>query len=198
MDQTTYIPEKKSSLTKELFNFALIIIFIVLPIRLFIAQPFVVVGSSMEPTFMNNDYLIIDELNYRLNDPERGEVVVFKYHNDDSSESKYFIKRIIGLPGETVEIKNGEVRIFNADNQQGFVLDETYIKEPLSNTLIMKLDTDEYFVMGDNRDVSFDSRSWGALSKEDIVGRVFVRLLPVDQAGISPGSYVGQYADQIN
>lgn len=207
MDQTQTVPPKKASFTRELFNFALIVIFIVLPIRLFVAQPFIVVGSSMEPTFIDNDYLIVDELTYKLEPPQRGDVVVFKYDESygtsetmtdpNNAGSKYFIKRVIGLPGETVDIHDGKVTIINAKNPKGFVLDETYVKELPTNTLTVTLDKDHYFVMGDNREVSFDSRSWGPLPKDKIVGKVAARLLPVSKAGIKPGSNAGDYTNEI-
>lgn len=187
--------KKKNSFIKELFHFALIIIFIVLPIRLFVAQPFVVVGSSMEPTFLSSDYLIIDELTYRLNDPVRGDVVVFKYP-DDSNKQKYFIKRVIGLPGETVDIKNGKVTITNTAHPEGFTLDESYVKDLPANVMSITLEEDDYFVMGDNRGVSFDSRSWGPLSRDEIIGKAFIRILPLKEAGIFPGSHAGHYANE--
>ena len=176
--------KKSNSFLKELFHFALIIVFVVLPIRFFVAQPFVVVGTSMEPTFLNKDYLIVD-------------VIIFKYPGGEEKQ-KYFIKRIIGLPGETVDIKNGLVTIFNSKNPNGFVLNETYIAEPPRNTLTMTVETDHYFVMGDNRDVSFDSRSWGPLDKSEIIGKAFIRLLPLKNADILPGSNAGKYTNENN
>ena len=196
---------KKETFLKELFNFALIVIFVVLPIRLFIAQPFVVVGTSMEPTFINNDYLIVDELTYKLETPKRGDVTVFKFDETTAQKaqtvpgeqgSKYFIKRIIGLPGETVDIRNGKVTITNTKNPNGFVLDETYVKELPDNIMTITLGKNEYFVMGDNRQVSYDSRTWGPLKGDKIVGKVFVRLLPTSKIGISPGSNAGKYVTE--
>jgi signal peptidase I len=209
MEEKIITPQQQEgSFMKELFSFALIVIFIVLPIRLFVAQPFVVVGTSMEPTFVNNDYLIVDELSYRLGLPERGDVVVFKYDNtygvpdgspaDGSSDSKFFIKRIIGLPGETVDIRGGKVTITNAKNPQGFVLNEPYIKELPVNTMTVTLDKSHYFVMGDNREVSFDSRSWGPLPASKLVGRVFFRLLPPQKASVLPGSFAHDYTNEKN
>ena len=196
---------QKTSFIRELINFALIIIFVVLPIRMFVAQPFVVVGSSMEPTFIDGDYLIIDEISYRFNKPQRGEVVVFDYGNipqqgeaPQEHTSKYFIKRIIGLPGETVEIKDGVVQITNAQNPEGFVLDEPYIAEPPLGTTKRTLGQDEYFVMGDHRGVSFDSRSWGPLPKQELTGRVFLRLFPFQELGVFPGNHTDKYIHEKN
>jgi signal peptidase I len=210
MDQTqqTVPPaQKKSSFLKELVSFALIVIFIVLPIRLFVAQPFVVVGTSMQPTFESNDYLIVDELSYHFEAPKRGDVVVFKYDNtygtSDTSDaqggedgSKFFIKRIIGLPGETIDIHNGKVTIINKANPNGFVLNEPYEKEAPTNSMTVTLDNSHYFVMGDNREVSFDSRSWGPMPASKLVGKVFLRLLPFSKLGLAPGSYAGDYTNE--
>lgn len=189
--------KKSNSFLKELFHFALIIVFVVLPIRFFVAQPFVVTGTSMEPTFLDRDYLIVDELSYRLSDPKRGDVIIFKYPAG-AEKQKYFIKRVIGLPGETVDIKSGVVTIFNSMNPNGFVLDETYIAEPPRNTMTMTIETDRYFVMGDNREVSFDSRSWGSLDRSEIVGKAFLRLLPLKNADLLPGSNADKYTNENN
>lgn len=170
----------------EVVRFAFIALLIVLPVRWFIAQPFVVSGASMEETFQNSDYLIVDQLTYRLNEPERGDVIVFKYPND---HSKYFIKRIIGLPNETVAIEGKTVTITNSNNPDGFILDEPYINEmSANNNQRQTLGEDEYFVMGDNRDHSSDSRTWGILHQDEIVGRAFLRLLPPANISIMPGS----------
>jgi signal peptidase I len=193
--------KKGGSFLKELLHFALIVIFIVLPIRLFVAQPFVVVGTSMEPTFINNDYLIVDELTYRLQDPQRGDVVIFKYvegAQEQGEKQKYFIKRVIGLPSETVDIRNGTVTIYNEAHPEGIALDETYVKEKPTNTMRVTLGEDEYFVMGDNRSVSFDSRSWGPLERKEIVGKAFLRILPFSDAGILPGSHAGHYTNETD
>jgi signal peptidase I len=139
----------------------------------------------MEPTFETGQYLIVDELSYRLSAPERGDVIVFRYPKDPS---QYFIKRIIGLPGETVQIQGGEVFIAAANGQRR-QLSEPYITNhgngaDMSTTLA----PDEYFVMGDNRPESSDSRSWGILPKQNIVGRAFLRLLPIQNINFLPGS----------
>jgi len=160
----------------EVLKIALIAVAIVIPIRYFIFQPFVVKGASMEPNFFNSDYLIVDEISYRFRPPERGEVVVFRYPGNPSQR---FIKRIIGLPGETIKINQG--RILISKNGQSWILDETsYLSEtflPLKN-LELSLKQDEYFVLGDNRAHSFDSEDWGPLPRNYIIGRVVFRALP--------------------
>lgn len=149
---------------------------IVLPIRYFVFQPFLVVGQSMEPNFSQGDYLIVDEISYRFREPKRGEVIVFKYPNNPSQR---FIKRVIALPGETIEIREGEI-IIEKGNQK-FSLDESdYLSEFMKIPINFKtsLAEDEYFVLGDNRSSSFDSRRWGPLKREYIIGRVIFRLWP--------------------
>lgn len=175
-----------SSFFAEVLRFVLIAVFVVLPIRLYIAQPFIVSGSSMDPTFLNGEYLIVDEVSYRFNDPERGDVVVFRFPQDTS---KFFIKRIIGLPNETVHLDGDTVRIENTEHPEGFVLDETYLENSTRNFLRFTLTDDEYFVLGDNRPASSDSRIWGPLKKEFIIGRAFVRLLPVNKVNVFPGEH---------
>jgi len=152
-------------------------------VRYFLVQPFFVEGASMEPNFENGQYLLIDELSYYFKPIERGEVIVFHYPLDTS---KYYIKRVIGLPGETVEIKDGKITIFNSQNPNGFVLDETYLSNNLatSGDVKEKLGSSEYFVLGDNRPVSYDSRLWGAVPKSDIVGRVWIRAWQINKAVI--------------
>ena len=184
--QATIVP-KKSFLqdVKEVAIFAIVVLAILIPLRLYVAQPFIVVGASMEPTFLTGEYLIIDELSYRITDPERGQVIVFKYPNDPS---KYFIKRIIALPNETISIKGDTITIKNKEHPEGFILDESYINFEKGPDVTKELNTDEYFVMGDNRSVSLDSRSWGPLPKRLIIGRAIVRLLPLSKIGVLPGN----------
>lgn len=161
----------------EISKIVIIALLIVIPIRYFLFQPFFVKGQSMEPNFEGGDYLIVDEISYRFREPQRGEVVVFKY---PESPSQRYIKRIIGLPGETVEIKDGKVIIYK--DKESWVLDESkYLPlflETSGNTQII-LEQKEFFVLGDNRPVSSDSRRWGSLPREDIIGRVFFRAWPI-------------------
>jgi len=154
---------------------------IVIPIRVLLFQPFVVSGASMDPNFHNADYLIIDELSYRLREPERQEVIVFKYPNNPALK---YIKRVIGLPGEKVEIVNGQV--FITSGNKTFQLEEPYLSEETKQTWInnnnfsVELGQNEYFVMGDNRNFSSDSRIWGPVPRKNIVGKVFIKLSSFD------------------
>lgn len=183
--QTEARIDKKVSFLKDLLKYAVTALVVVVPIRTWVAQPFVVNGSSMDNTFKNGEYLIVDEISYRFKEPERGDVLVFKYPEDPS---KYFIKRLIGLPGETVTVRNDQVTIQNAANPDGFTLTEPYADSKTFGNVTITLDEDEYFVMGDNRVVSLDSRIWGPLPKEDVVGRPVFRLLPFSRSGIFPGA----------
>jgi signal peptidase I len=168
----------------EIVRFAIIAILIVVPIRMFIAQPFIVSGASMETTFHGGEYLIVDQLSYH-HAPKRGEVIIFRYPRDPS---KFFIKRVIGEPGDTVIIENGQVKIANEANLEGFVLDEPYAEAmPPAPKMTETLGAREYFVMGDNRDESSDSRTWGVLQEERIVGRAWVRLFPPSVLDYLPG-----------
>lgn len=154
---------------------------IIIPVRYYLVQPFFVKGQSMEPNFQDKDYLIVDKLGYRLHEPERGDVIVFRYPYDPS---EHFIKRIIGLPGEQVKIENNRVTIYNQRYPEGFRLDEKIYLPAANETrgaLRTELGPDEYFVMGDNRLHSSDSRAWGVLDRAFISGRAWVRLWPLDQ-----------------
>lgn len=169
----------------DLIKFAVIALAIVIPVRMFIAQPFVVNGDSMFPTFHNKEYLIVDEISYIVRNPARGEVTIFRYPNDPS---RFFIKRIIGMPNETIEIKNGVVKIINKENPDGFILEEPYLNEKFTTTETFTTGNDQYFVMGDNRNRSSDSRSWGVLPKKFMIGRAYLRLLPVGNLDYLPGA----------
>lgn len=180
-----HVPEtKKIGFLQELLTFAVVALVIVVPIRLFIAQPFIVSGESMYPTFDTGQYLIVDQLSYRFNEPARGDVIIFKYPNNPST---FFIKRIIGLPGETLELSGNTTTIIDETGKQT-TLDESYVQMPRESVLTKKLGDDEYFVMGDNRLASLDSRTWGALKRDHIIGRAYLRLLPFTTIGLLPGS----------
>ena len=159
---------------------------IALPVRWFIAEPFIVNGASMDPTFATGQFLVVDRVTYRFESPKRGDVIIFEYPNDPST---YYIKRIIGLPGETVNINDGIITIINKENPNGLKLDEPYLSpEHFSHDTSSKTLTDtQYFVMGDNRSQSSDSRYWGPLESHFIIGRPIVRLLPVQTISLWPG-----------
>jgi signal peptidase I len=161
----------------EISKIVIIAMLIVVPIRYFIFQPFFVRGQSMEPNFSQGDYLIIDEITYQFRNPERGEVVVFKYPNDPSQR---YIKRIIGLPGETIEIKDAQVSVYSSSGVPNTLDESEYLAESVqtSGDSKVELAEDEYFVLGDNRPLSSDSRRWGILPGEDIIGRVLIRAWP--------------------
>jgi signal peptidase I len=170
----------------EIVQFALIALIIVVPVRWFIAQPFIVSGASMEDTFYSGEYLIVDQLSYHVGEPEAGDVIIFRYPKNPST---FFIKRIIGVPGDTVTIDGNVVTITNAAHPNGLVLDEPYVETMAPNTFLTEtLGDREYFVMGDNRDRSSDSRVWGILQRENIVGRAYVRLFPFNRLDYLPGT----------
>jgi len=143
-------------------------------VRHFLFKPFSVKGQSMEPTFFERDYLIIDEITYRFREPVRGEVVVFK----SPVNTDHYLKRIIGLPGERIKIEEGKVIIYNTEYPRGWVLDESYLEDTTPGSISVTLGDDEYFVLGDNRDASFDSRRFGSIKRSDLVGRVWFRGWP--------------------
>jgi len=178
-----------TSLLKEAFIFlweiikvVIISLIIILPVRYFVIQPFYVKGASMEPNYYDHEYLIINEISYYFTEPERGEVVVFKYPNN---LKEYFIKRIIGLPGERVEISNGQIKIYNQDHLQGMVLDEGYLdawQQTTSNKNV-QLKDGEYYMLGDNRLSSLDSRSFGPVKEKHLIGKVLFRGWPISRIG---------------
>jgi signal peptidase I len=177
--------EKKTNPLVEIVQFALIAILIVVPIRMFVAQPFIVSGASMEQTFDSGEYLIVDQVTYHLKKPTRGEVIVFRYPKDPS---KFFIKRIIGIPGDTVTIDGATVMIKNTEHPDGVILSEPYITDMAPSGFVTeRLGDREYFVMGDNRNFSSDSRSWGVLQEERIIGRAYLRLYPPQEFEYLPG-----------
>ncbi|HPS28213.1 MAG TPA: signal peptidase I [Candidatus Paceibacterota bacterium] len=216
----------------ETAEVVLIALAIVLPVRYFIIQPFIVYGQSMEPSFFDKDYLVVDELSFRLRSIKRGEVIIFEapaeltanantankeinvkgllslsfvnvsrvertkfvdfYHKAGylvsakvyTASSTFFIKRVIGLPGEKVTIQNGTVKIYNAERPEGFILNEPYLSNLVKTTsdINVTLPPQQYFVMGDNRMNSYDSRSWGSLNGKAILGRVWLRVWPLSHA----------------
>lgn len=169
----------------ELVKVVVVSLAIIIPVRYYLIQPFYVKGASMEPNFYDKEYLIIDEISFRLKNPERGDIVVFKYPRN---HEEYFIKRIIGLPGEKVQIKNGVVYIYNEKNPEGLKLEESYLSENDKtyglNEESVALSLNEYYVLGDNRNFSKDSRSFGAVDEKLIIGRVLLRGWPFSRVHI--------------
>lgn len=165
----------------EIFEVVLISAVTVFIIRSFFAQPFLVSGASMEPNFSNGNYLIIDEITYRFREPERGEVIVFRY---PKNPSVYFIKRIIGLPGDRVVVQNGRVSVFSSEGGSasgGRDGKQVFTEEGTSGSVDTTIGNNEYFVLGDNRYNSFDSRNWGSVPKKDIIGIARLRIFPINE-----------------
>lgn len=166
----------------DLIKIVTISLAIIMPVRYFLIQPFYVQGSSMEPNFHTSEYLIVNEIGYRFSDLERGDVIVFKY---PVNPQEYFIKRIVALPGESIEFRDGDVYIYNDAFKDGVILDEEYLpedRETYSNgrNEIVKLTDDEYFVLGDNRNSSKDSRVFGPVKKRLVIGSVLLRAWPFE------------------
>jgi len=180
---TPATPKKKSELL-DTIRFVVIAVAIVFVIRTFVAQPFIVSGDSMVPTFHNGEYLIVDELSYRFSEPARNDVIILHYPLEPQ---KYFIKRIIGLPGETLRFEGSRIRVTPVDGSEPFVLDEPFVQNTSTDNLTVTLNEGEYYVLGDNRSASSDSRRWGPLPRADIVGKPIVRLLPVTRIDWRPG-----------
>lgn len=171
-------------IVKELFGWIVFIVVVVAASYLivtFVGQRTEVSGSSMETTLSTGDQLIVDKISYRFRDPKRYDIVVFPYRYE---ENTYYIKRIIGLPGETVQIVDGMVYI------NGSPLNEHYgnevIEDPGSAAEPITLGDDEYFVLGDNRNNSQDSRASnvGLIHRDELLGRAWVRIWPLDQFGV--------------
>jgi signal peptidase I len=190
-EEQPQIPNIKSEVLAfvwETIKVVVISLAIILPIRYYLVQPFFVKGASMEPNFEDGDYLLVNEISYRFSAPKRGDVIIFRYPLD---QSQFFIKRIIGLPSETVEVKDNKITIYNKDKPEGFALDESYLapeQRTLGNSII-KLDDNEYFVLGDNRLQSSDSRRWGPVNKSLITGKAFLRPWPLTRVISVPSVY---------
>jgi signal peptidase I len=181
-------PSKKT-VKQEFFSlirFTLMTLAIIIPIRIFIAQPFVVNGDSMYPSLKSGDYLIIDEITYKTQDVQRGDVIVFRFPAPDTK--RFLIKRVIGLPGEMVSL-NGDRIVITKHDGSVIQIQEDYINTGFSSYGTWELDVDEYFVMGDNRGASSDSRSWGVLDKEYIVGKTLLRLFPLSKITTYPAEH---------
>ncbi len=180
-------PERTPSVRSFLWELARVVIIafvVMIGFRFFVAEPFIVSGSSMVPNFHNREYLVINKIAYRMHEPVRGDVIVFRYPKDPS---QYFIKRIIGLPGEKVKVEGGQIVVYNDEHPDGTVLKEPYLPNQsitFGKNDIVTLGSDEFFVLGDNRLASSDSRVWGILPREDIVGTAWLRVFPLNTFGL--------------
>lgn len=172
----------------EIIQTVVVFLAILMIVFLFVAQPHKVQGPSMFPTFHDGDYIITDKLTYRFSTPKRGDVIVFenpRNHSDD------FIKRIMGLPGDRIKVQGGHVYINDQLGTEPYLQPDVttdgrfFLQDGQEKTV----DDGDYFVMGDNRQFSSDSREWGLVKKSEILGRVIVRYWPPNAAGILPGSY---------
>ena len=180
--------EKPSSLLIWIIG----IIILVKIVQAFLIQPFIVDGASMLNTYHNQEFLLVDKLSYHLTKPKRGDIMIFKLYenNNNPYEGKHLIKRVIGLPGERVIVKEGVTTIYNKQNPNGFIIEEPFVTyKDITKEVDLTLDTHHYFVMGDNRAQSYDSRDWGALDEVNIKGQVLFRLYPFSKAGYEPGKY---------
>lgn len=162
----------------ETLKVVLISLAIILPIRYFLIQPFYVEGASMEPNFYSKEYLIIDEISYRFHEPVRGEVVVLR---NPQNPSQFYIKRIIGLPGERLQIVDGVVLINDVELQETYLSDLYVSKTSMAE---ITLTDKQYFVMGDNRANSLDSRVLGPVTRDHFIGRVWVRGWPFTRISV--------------
>ncbi len=177
------IQPSSGSFLWELIRIIVVAFVVMVAFRVFVAEPFVVSGSSMVPNFHNKEYLVVDKVSYRLGEPKRGDVIVFKYPKDTS---QYFIKRIIALPGERVQVDNGRVKVFNNEYPEGVVITEPYLTSEdatFGKTDIVTLGSSEYYVLGDNRLASSDSRVWGILPEHNIIGKAWFRAFPITELG---------------
>src|SRR3989338_4042633 len=170
----------------DLIKTGVIVFIIAFALRYFAVQPYIVDGESMMPDYQNREYLLAEKISYSVGNPQRGDVIIFKYPKNPSLN---YIKRIIGLPDEKIQIANNQITIFNASHPSGVILNESYISkgsltQPANNsTYEITLEDNEYFVLGDNREHSSDSREWGVLPKDNILGRAWLTLVPLNVAG---------------
>lgn len=177
----------------ETFKVILISLIIILPIRYFLIQPFFVKGQSMFPNFHDKEYILVDKWTYRLGRPERGDVIIFRYPNNPQ---EYFIKRILALPGESIQVGDNTVTVFNSRYPGGFAVNESAYLPKANPTYCtgnntwcgrrVTLEADDYFVMGDNREHSSDSRFFGPVNRSFFAGLAWLRLWPLDRIGFIP------------
>jgi len=173
----------------DLLKTGVIVFVIAFCLRYFAVQPFIVDGASMMPNYIDKEYILAEKISYMTGVPKRGDVIVFKYPGNPNIS---YIKRIIGLPGETVKIENNVVTITNDKNPNGIAMSELYLgaetltlaEGTTAGAYTAKVADNEYFVMGDNRQHSSDSREWGLLPKSNIIGRAWMTILPANKFGL--------------
>ena len=197
------VKEEKFSLAKEILSFVQLVVIalvIIIPLKYFVVEPFIVSGSSMSPNFETGHYVIVNKMSGKLSDITRGEVLVFvppsqrsdnwlKYTGYLDPRVKY-IKRVIGLPGETVKLENHKVFIKKVGAKDFVELNEPYIKNHGTTRFVNTLlKSDEYFMLGDNRGNSYDSEEWGPIRKSDIMGSPILRIIPFGKFGVNPADY---------
>jgi len=180
----------------EIAETAILAILIFLALYLFLVRPHQIRGDSMLPNFHNGEYLLTEMVSYNLlkKEPQRGEIVVFRSPEQPNLD---FIKRIIALPGEEIKLQNGRIFIINDANPEGFLLEEDYLEEGTATEGRRTIDDGEvfavsngYVVLGDNRERSSDSREWGIIKKENIIGKVWLRYWPPEAVAlIKPAFY---------
>jgi len=179
---------EKDESPKNLLLTILSILIIVKTIQAFVIQPFIVDGLSMYPNLKSGELLIIDKLSFDIDNLKHGDVIVFRHVKNDPFNGEFFIKRLIGLPGDRITVFNGVTTIYNKDMPQGKVLNESFIKYPdLNKDIDITLNDGEYLAFGDNRAESYDSRSWGVIYKKDLAGKAVFRLYPFSEIGSNPG-----------
>lgn len=187
MSQESTLLGKVALFFLELVKIVVLAAVTIVLVRYFLFKPFYVKGESMTPTFYENEYLIIDELSYRFRDPKRGEVVVFR---SPTSPDDFYLKRVIGLPGERVRVENGNVTVCQVECT---VLNESYIDIETPGDVAFTLGADQYAVLGDNRNASYDSRRFGPIDKTAIEGRTILRGWPLTRI-----SYFGDSIPEYN
>lgn len=184
---------KRKKVFFEILKLSILALIIIAPIRYFVAQPFIVSGASMDPTLHLGEYLVIDKISTQFSEPMRGDVMIFRYPLDPGV---YFVKRVVGLPRETLKITGDSVALLAEDGENFEPLIEPYISKVTSETegtipkdsvFTVTLADDEYYMLGDNRQFSSDSRVWGPLRKKYLIGYASMRLLPLTRIALHPG-----------
>lgn len=176
--------EKQNTIIQFLKD-SIVALSIVLLINNFIALHARVPSGSMLPTIEIGDHLIVNRLPYYFTDPTRGEIIVFNFKEDDTGETVKYIKRVIGLPGETVDIIDGHVYINNELlDESAYLPSETITLESSLVEFPLTIPEGEYLVMGDNRENSHDGRFFGTISRKDIIGTGNIRIFPFNKIGI--------------